>query len=360
MIKIGDKIECYRGEAFEITRIFTDDNGAPLYIKKGTANPYLKLSVHSNTYNINGEYRKNYWLDLSSFVQYKGYRQFDNNVVPGPFGVVADVIDDPDLVTGIIHTPAKVNKFVGQYPDNSTTIKQGLYVQFEAQGSVIPANTPACIKISCKEFIGKVSITIHSTTVSLACLSNSDTVPNTSEFISVPLNTSPFVAELTFNATEQTDYLYLWYFIDNVSTDSLMCITNVEYVNDVNFDNDYIGYIITTNGREYYVAANNNYVPYSFIISKQFLNNDTKDWISGIYEYDITLCSGQLMTDWLTRNFIALYSGITPPTANAELAHYICKKDEQLLDGINITEPLVSYNINTVLLKPTKIIVKEA
>lgn len=347
MRELENVIECYRGEAFDITRSFTNKDGVPLYIPKGTVNPYLKVSVHSNTYIINGEYRKNYWLDLSSMAQYKGYRQFDSNEVPAT-GIAVDNVSNPDGLSivfndGVISSRSIVNDAEIGNSVNLVIVPRGAMI---TTGSIIGIKIPGAIR-------GIVSLKVYCDNMNTCCLTTSAFQPSTEQFGYLKNN------EVTLNVDTDVDAVYFW-FTNLSSTDQLTIrIGNLEYVD--NFDRNYIGYIITDSGREYYVWNETEYVQYSFSITKTFLNHDTKDWISGIYKYDMTICSGQLMFDWLTRNFESLYPGVTPPESNEELARYICKSgDSGLLRNVDITEPLVSYNINTVLLGPTKLIVKEA
>lgn len=211
MRQLGSTIECYRGESFVVKRIFVNENGEPLYVKKDAKNPFIRFTISSNTYKINGEYKKNYWLELGP-LRFSGYSQFEDNVIP----------------------------------DDLTSLSK-----------------------------------------------------------------------------------------------------------------DVIYYLITENGREYYVYDGDKLLSYAFYIVKRFLNSDTKHWVGQIYQYEITYCEGELMIDWLQKVFKSLYPGISPPSANSELAYYICKKRNDLLDGIDITEPFVSYTVNRVLQGPSKLIVKE-
>lgn len=209
---LGSTIECYRGESFVVKRAVVDSNGVPFIVNSSLKNPFIRFTVKSNTYKIDGEQCKNYWIDISSIAKYNSVEVFPDNTIP--------------------------------------------------------------------EALGELSTTI-------------------------------------------------------------------------------VYYIITEEGNEYYVWNGTAWVVYEFLITKRFLNNDTKRWVGQIYQYEIALCSGELMTDWLQKTFESLYPNTHLPTANIELAHHICKKRPDLLKDVDITEPLVSYATNKVLQGPSKLIVKE-
>ncbi len=219
MKQLGSTIECYRGESFVVKREFIDEDGAPLALGNGLKNPFVRFTVSSNTFKIDGAWKKNYWLDIGDWL-----RTDFRNALP--------------------------------FPEN--------------------------------------------------------------------------------------------------------CVPSLAIASKIHIGNPY--YIINGNSnREYYVydAETNSYIKYTFVVQKRFLNNDTKKWIGQIYQYEIALCSGKLMTEWLKEVFQTLYPNTIVPNANSELAHYICKKRPDLLEGVNINEPLVSYTTNRVLQGPCKLIVKE-
>ena len=212
MRQLGSTIECYRGESFAIGREFVDKDNQPLYIPDNAKNPFVRFTVSSNTYKIDGKYKKNYWLDYSKSQKFAGFEQFPNNKVP-----------------------------------------------------------------------------------------------------------------------------------DNVSL----------------LSKDTIYYVVTESGREYYFVNGDKVSNYGFLVFKRFLNADTKKWVGQIYQYEIAYCDGELMVDWLTKVFKSLYPGVEPPKANSVLADYICKKRSDLLRGLNVNEPFISYTVNKVLQGPCKLIVKE-
>lgn len=214
MRMIGNKIECYRGESFILQVPLVRRDGVPFYVKSNAKNPYLRLTVKSNTYTIGGQYKKSYWVDISGVDTYDAVEQFPNNVVPTTLG----------------------------------------------------------------------------------------------------------------SLDEHTIY-----------------------------------YIITTGGREYYVYKNNAWVIYKFLYTKQFLNEDTKNWPCQNMTYEISYVDGVRMQQWLFSVYASLYNEDSTmyPTSNIGLAMAICKKDPYILKDVDVTAPLASYTINEVVLAPAKLIVKE-
>lgn len=212
MKQLGSTIECYRGESFIIRRSFVGEDGEPLYITPDATNPFIRFTISSNTFKIDGQYKKNYWLDLSACSRFNGYEQFADNEIPE---------DVSELSESLIY------------------------------------------------------------------------------------------------------------------------------------------YLITENGREYYIKVQDNMIRYEFMIQKRFLNSDTKKWVGQTYQYEIAFCTGELVIDWLQKTFKSLYPGVVPPNDKSTLVHYICKKRSDLLRGLRIDEPFVNYRTNVILQGPSKLIVKE-
>lgn len=212
---LGSTIEINRGETFTLRKTIVNSDGTPFIVKPDDLNPYMRLSVSSNIYPMEGRYKKNYWLKLSNIKRYKGYEHFPDNVVPDRIGEL---------------------------------------------------------------------------------------------------------------------------------------------------DEDYIWYVITEEGREYYKSAEiyDSWIPYSFVYNKEFINFDTSKLVAGIYKYELAYTCGVEMIDWLKSIYSSLYGEPRYNISTYELAHYICKKRPDLLEGVDITEPLSSYTKNNIIQKLSKLIVKEA
>lgn len=90
MRTLGRKIIVHRGETFTLTRkVFKDDGVTPFVLAKSITNPYLIITVSSNTFRVDGKYRLNSWLDLSTYPsfrrstpEYKSSEDITNNVAP--------------------------------------------------------------------------------------------------------------------------------------------------------------------------------------------------------------------------------------------------------------------------------------
>lgn len=344
MKQLGSTIECYRGEAFTIRREFVDADGAPLVLTPEMRNPFLRFSVKSNTHRIDGEYVKNYWTDLS-------YLNREKYAILGP-------------AEKKIFVNVTQNSFSGA--DKTTVIQatqQTPYVTFRYRGPYFERLYQ--MYIVCDR---APNTSTRLMTFSIAKNGNFYTTLSLLGDDGVILGRTNLAADSTAFETytfqlnaPYTRRLYLLFTLQgtlNANTDYEIKMQNVLGEYDIN----QLYYRITPEGREYYTVdylGNESEQPYKFELVRKFLNADTKKWIGQIYQYEIALCSGKLMTEWLKEVFQTLYPNTVVPNANSELAHYICKKRPDLLEGVNINEPLVSYTTNRVLQGPCKLIVKE-
>lgn len=67
MRTIGNNIVVTRGEVFVLARDIVYRNGAPYVLRSQLENPYLLITISSNTYRMKGKYFRRYWLDLSTY-----------------------------------------------------------------------------------------------------------------------------------------------------------------------------------------------------------------------------------------------------------------------------------------------------
>ena len=339
MKQLGSTIECYRGEAFTWRREFVDQDGAPLVLTQWMRNPFLRFTIKSNTYKIDGEYKKNYWTDLSHLSREK-YAELgparqkkliavEGNKFSSSSGTT--VSQATDSVPKVTFTREGSNQYqmyilCESQPKFSTHI-----INFQCKFTA-PTSKVATLKL-----LGDNGEILDQSNV------NSETVQDVSFLVDGGYNRRLYML-LTIPAGTAGQYSFeLW-----------------DIYGD--YDVNQLYYKVTPDGREYYTVdyrGNESLSPYKFVVNRKFINADTKKWVGGIYQYEVALCSGELMTDWLKRVYTTLYSDTNIPNANKELAHYICKKRPDLLKGVNINEPLVSYETNQVLLGPSKLIVKE-
>lgn len=89
---LGKQIIAYRGEVFVMSMEVVRSDGSPYVLRSQLNNPYLLISVSSNTYRLKGKYLKNYWLDLSSYPKFEqatitdiSQEQLQDNVLPEGF-----------------------------------------------------------------------------------------------------------------------------------------------------------------------------------------------------------------------------------------------------------------------------------
>lgn len=92
-MKVLDKqVIVRRGEVFVMSREVVRQDGSPYVLRSQLDNPYLLISVSSNTYKLKGKYLKNYWLDLSNYPKFERStitditrEQLQDNTLPDGF-----------------------------------------------------------------------------------------------------------------------------------------------------------------------------------------------------------------------------------------------------------------------------------
>lgn len=92
MRTLDKQIIVTRGEVFVMSREVVRQDGSPYVLRSQLDNPYLLISVSSNTYKLKGKYLKNYWLDLSSYPKFEQstikditQEQLSGNTLPDGF-----------------------------------------------------------------------------------------------------------------------------------------------------------------------------------------------------------------------------------------------------------------------------------
>lgn len=69
---LGKKIIVQRGETFTLScKVYKDDGVTPYILSSTIENPYIVITISSNTFNVNGRYRLNSWLDLSEYPSFR-------------------------------------------------------------------------------------------------------------------------------------------------------------------------------------------------------------------------------------------------------------------------------------------------
>lgn len=382
MRQLGSTIECYRGESFVVKREFIDEDGAPLALGNGLKNPFVRFTVSSNTFKIDGAWKKNYWLDIGDWLRtdFRNALPFPENRVPSL--ATSDLfVPSQETVSQVdMHTTIPTMQIAKMYTEALAPLMGGPAIQC----SFVPTQTTSDaskerLKITIPVDVSKITenyvkFVLVTWGHSMKFAVNDGTELETTDPIwasAVPSGPDNMnVVVVPKSVINKDGYIVLW--LRQTMDVPLLEVGNNTFVfftsliscdaitSKIQIGNPY--YIINGNSnREYYVydAETNSYIKYTFVVQKRFLNNDTKKWIGQIYQYEIALCSGKLMTEWLKEVFQTLYPNTIVPNANSELAHYICKKRPDLLEGVNINEPLVSYTTNRVLQGPCKLIVKE-
>lgn len=96
MRTLGKTIYVHRGETFVLARkVFKDDGVTPFVLSMYIKNPYIIITITSNTYDINGRYKYNAWLNLSTYPSFRSItpEYVENSVISSnqlPSGKNAD------------------------------------------------------------------------------------------------------------------------------------------------------------------------------------------------------------------------------------------------------------------------------
>lgn len=72
MRTIGKTLVVHRGETFKLARkVYKDDGITPFVLSDAITNPYLIITVSSSNYHVDGKYKLNSWLDLSTYPSFR-------------------------------------------------------------------------------------------------------------------------------------------------------------------------------------------------------------------------------------------------------------------------------------------------
>lgn len=83
---VGKNIIARRGETFSlIRRVYKDDGITPYVLSKAIVNPYLIVTVSSSPYKLQGGYKCNWWIDLSTYPSFATTTPYlvDQSVIDG-------------------------------------------------------------------------------------------------------------------------------------------------------------------------------------------------------------------------------------------------------------------------------------
>ena len=124
---VGKNIIVRRGETFNLTRrVLKDDCVTPYVLSKSITNPYLIVTVSSSPYKLNGGYKCNWWIDLSSYPSF---------ATTTPYIVEQPVIESNQLPSGrtaeqsIYYTQDENgNKSFYYYDSKTSTYKEYSFV----------------------------------------------------------------------------------------------------------------------------------------------------------------------------------------------------------------------------------------
>lgn len=123
---------------------------------------------------------------------------------------------------------------------------------------------------------------------------------------------------------------------------------------------EYLYYTQDENGiKTFYYYPSNAYQAYSFVITKQFLNAQTKYWIESQYMYELSLTCGQFTIEVLTNTYKSIYPDREwIPTDSRQLYEEIEKCRPDLLKGIRWSAPLTNYSTMDIIQRPEPLIIK--
>lgn len=108
-----------------------------------------------------------------------------------------------------------------------------------------------------------------------------------------------------------------------------------------------------------YFDEDNVWHDYDFRIIHHFGHNVTKDWIEQTYSYSIRLVSGYDMSDYIRNLYKAVYNTDEVPAdwTNEEFYNKIKAVNESYVKDLVISRPIVSMDVVTDILLPTKLTV---
>lgn len=119
----GNNIMIHTGESFTIDKYFVNKDGSPYVISNKLKNPYILISVCSNSYNTRNNYKYNQWCDVSNFYRFastQAYQLDDDNPLPSNLTIL-----DPSIGRITNNTGATT-----YYCDDTIFVHQGEYYLF--------------------------------------------------------------------------------------------------------------------------------------------------------------------------------------------------------------------------------------
>ena len=122
---------------------------------------------------------------------------------------------------------------------------------------------------------------------------------------------------------------------------------------------EYLYYVEENGKREYkYFDENDEWHNYEFRIAHHFMNSITRDWIEQSYVYGIQLVSGESTEEHIKKLYITVFNTIpSSHLTTEELYDELKDYDTNLVDDVDLTKPLVNFDVVQVLLEPTKLTV---
>ena len=107
-----------------------------------------------------------------------------------------------------------------------------------------------------------------------------------------------------------------------------------------------------------YFDENDEWHDYEFRIIHHFVNSVTRDWVEQSYVYSIQLVSGNSTDEYIKNLYNAVFE-IEPDVdkTTEELYYELKNKDENLVENLDFTRPIVGFDVVQVILEPTKLTV---
>lgn len=130
--------------------------------------------------------------------------------------------------------------------------------------------------------------------------------------------------------------------------------------------NDAVFYTVDNDGNKSYARFDEetqSFVPYEFRIVKAFTQQETRDWVEQSYVYSLLLVAGDSMAEYIYNLCLdnLVNEGEDPadviPDTLQGMYEALYLYDPEIVEGIDITCPLINYSSVQVILEPTKLTV---
>ena len=323
MESFGNELRVRQGETFSLDmELFADNNQSiPFIVSNARKHPYFVVTVASTKYEKNLRYVKSWWNE------YTGKTFYDT--VPVYYGEVKNSLTIKTSGTLTVDSVIKTG----------SEIKAGSNINNEEiEETIILTND---ITITAASSLVIDSILTENSIVEAGSIINGKTY-STTTIINIETNIPTYQ-----DVTETYDENYLYYYT-----------REDESINkDLGHKPYHYFYVIYTGN-----SATDTSYEYSCHVRFSFDENDTGEWVSQNYMYQITLVSGETMSDRIaqiyTDHLNKGWDGEGWPDTNNDYAQYKYIKTVwpyEFQDDIDEDSPLGTIESPEVILQPTKL-----